>query len=229
METAASQPTLIVTIMAGDPAPDVQLTDFAKSLHTRWELVRDAVRVRRAEDVVACQILGADHLHWSVPDCIYRTDPATGEACYPTWESVITTQHPADTAVLTWLTQQLAQLPAADRVYAPLAAGGHVDHRLVRQAAGQVFGNGLWYYEDYPYAEEPGAVTAVFTPSTSIWQPHTTSLSPSALQARLDAIWAYASQRSTFFAQREDMDAKITSYTSQIGGERYWQTAVPSK
>ncbi len=225
-ETAARAPVLIVTPMAGEPPADAPLSDFAKELHQRWELARNAVQVRRAEDMVACQILQADYLHWLVPDCVYRSCPATGEPCYPTWESVITTMHPADEAVVDWLARQLRQLPATDQIYVPLTVGNHVDHRLTRLAAEQVFGDGLIYYEDYPYAAEDGAVAAVLTPTPAHWQPTTIALAATAVQTKIDAIWAYVSQRSTFFATREDLEAKIKRYTDQVGGERQWRSKI---
>ena len=39
---------LIVTVMAGDPPVDVE-NAYIASLHTRWELGRDAASQRRAE------------------------------------------------------------------------------------------------------------------------------------------------------------------------------------
>jgi LmbE family N-acetylglucosaminyl deacetylase len=226
MQTAENNPILIVTPMAGEPPADVRFSEFARELHQRWELARNAVAVRRAEDIVACQILKADHLHWSELDCVYRSDPATGEPCYPTWESVITTMHPADEAVVDWLAGQLRQLPPADQIYVPLTAGNHVDHRLTRLAAEQVFGDRLIYYEDYPYAAEEGAVTAVLTPTPDHWQPITVALSATAVRAKIEAIWAYASQRSTFFATRADLEAKIKAHADLVGGERQWQRKV---
>ena len=221
MQTAAAHPVLIVTTMAGEPAPNLQLSAFAHELHERWALPQDAVRTRRAEDAATCQILGADYLHWDVPDCVYRTDPATGEACYPTWESVITTRHPADDAVVDQLVAQLRHLPPADEIVVPLTAGNHVDHRLVRQAAERVFASSqLVYYEDYPYAAEEGALTAVLTPNL---HPTQIALTETAVCAKIDAIWAYASQRSTFFDSRADLEKMIQAYTTQVGGERLWR------
>ncbi len=225
-ETTNRAPILVVTPMAGEPTADVPLSAFARALHQRWELARDAVRVRRAEDVVACQTLKADYLHWSVPDCIYRTDPATGEPRYPNWESIITTRHPADEAVVDWLAARLRQLPAADQIYAPLTVGNHVDHRLTRLAAERVFGESLIYYEDYPYAAEPEAVTAVLTPTPKQWQSTSFTLSATAVQSKIDAIWAYVSQRSSFFTTHDDLERKIEAYTAQVGGERVWQLKV---
>lgn len=223
-EVAASHPVLIVTQMAGDPAPDLRLSAFAQELHQRWGLPQDTVRTRRAEDAAACQILGADYLHWDILDCIYRTDPATGDLCYPTWEIVQTTQHPADEAVIAQLAQQLGQLPPADQVVCPLTVGQHLDHRLVRQAAEQAFGaDHLLYYEDYPYVAKEGAVDAVLTPAM---HPIQIALPETAVRAKIEAIWAYASQRSSFFDDYADLERKIEAYTAQVGGERYWQLAA---
>jgi hypothetical protein len=134
--------------------------------------------------------------------------------------------HPADEAVVDWLAGQLRQLPAADQIYVPLTAGNHVDHRLTRLAAEQVFGDRLIYYEDYPYAAEEGAVTAVLTPTPDHWQPNTVALSATAVQAKIEAIWAYASQRSTFFATRADLEDKNKAHADLVGGERQWQRKV---
>lgn len=224
--TANRAPILIVTLMAGEPAADLNLSEFARSLHERWQLARDAVVVRRAEDVVACQILKADHLHWPVPDCIYRADPETGEPCYSGWESIITTVHPADEAVVDWLACQLRQLPATDQFYVPLTAGNHVDHRLTRLAAERVFGDALIYYEDYPYAADPETVTAALVPTLDHWQATSIALSAAAVRAKVEAIWAYASQRSTFFSTRQDVETKIEAYTDRVGGEKLWQPGV---
>jgi LmbE family N-acetylglucosaminyl deacetylase len=79
--TRAGQRVLVVTVMAGDPPTDAE-NDYIRSLHARWELERDAAAQRRAEDSAACAILGADFLHWSIPDCIYRLHPATGAPLY---------------------------------------------------------------------------------------------------------------------------------------------------
>lgn len=221
LETAVSHPVLIVTLMAGQPTPDLPLSEFAQELHQRWKLVQDTMLVRRIEDAAACEVLGTDFEHWDFLDAIYRTDLATGEQCYPTWETIITTQHPADDAIIAQIAQQLAQLPPADEIVMPLTAGQHVDHRLVRQAAERVFKSDcLRYYEDYPYAAKAGAIEAVLTPnmqSTQIVLPET------AVAAKVEAIWAYASQRSSFFTNKADAEAKVRAYAAQVGGERYWQ------
>ncbi|MCA9933816.1 MAG: PIG-L family deacetylase, partial [Anaerolineales bacterium] len=126
--TAAGQSVLIVTIAAGDP-PESPLSDFALALHSRWQLAADAVARRREEDAAACQVLGADCLHWDIPDCIYRLHPQTGAPLYTSNEALFGKVNEAETAVAAQLADRMCTLPPHDRVIAPLTVGNHVDHQ----------------------------------------------------------------------------------------------------
>jgi hypothetical protein len=109
-------------------------------------------------------------------------------------------------------------------VFAPLAVGHHVDHLLTKQAAEACFGvNGLAYYEDYPYAQKPGALDTVIPQGAPGWQPQVIALSPEALQAKFKAILAYRSQLSTFFVDRADLERQVGGYAAAVGGERVWR------
>jgi LmbE family N-acetylglucosaminyl deacetylase len=221
-QTAAGRPILIVTITAGDP-PAVPPSSFAQLLHDRWQLAGEVVAGRRAEDIAASQRLGADYLHWDVLDCIYRVDPDSGAALYPSVEAIFGPVHPAEIPLVTALAQRLAALPPCRQIIAPLAVGRHVDHQLVRAAAEQWQGNALTYYEDYPYVQQPGALAeaAAFTPAE--WRAITIPLSPADLQAKYDAVTCFRSQLSTFFADPADLERQIGAYATAIGGERLWQ------
>ena len=161
-ERQAGLSVLVLNLMAGDPPPAATEATFAAELHARWELDSNPVQARRAEDKRALAVLDAAGLYWELPDCIYRCHPATGQFLYQTEEHLCGPVHPAELGLLENISQRLAALPlaAGGRVYVPLAVGGHVDHRLVRQAteAWGAPGGELVYYEDYPYAEIPGAV-----------------------------------------------------------------------
>jgi LmbE family N-acetylglucosaminyl deacetylase len=51
------------------------------------------------------------------------------------------------------LTNAFRELPRADIVLAPMSLGGHIDHRLVSEAAKRAFASvDLVFYEDLPYA-----------------------------------------------------------------------------
>ncbi|MBE2220260.1 MAG: PIG-L family deacetylase [Anaerolineae bacterium] len=221
--TAVGKPVLIVTIMAGDPPEDVVYSDFARELHERWDLAVAAEAARREEDAAACQILGADFVHWSIPDCVYRMHPKTGLPLYPTWEDVVTAVHPAEFQLIQTLATRMAHLPPTDRIVAPLGVGNHADHLVTRQAAELCFGAKLCYFEDYPYVQEEGAITAVIPANTSTWQCHTIPLNATDISAKIKAIIAYKSQLSTFFTDYQDLTRQIETYAQQTGGECLWQ------
>ncbi len=219
--TARGASVLVVTVMAGDP-PAPALSAYAQSLHSRWELAGEATAARRAEDREACAILGAQALHLDIPDCIYRGDPSGGAPFYTSDPDIFGPIHPGDRPLLDKLIRRLVDLPPAEEVVAPLAVGHHVDHQLVREAAEAVWGSGLWYYEDYPYAQEPGAVTATLG-DPQAWEARVIPLDEADLQAKIRAILAYRSQLSTFFTDRADLERQVRGYAAQVGGERLWR------
>ncbi len=218
--TAAGQRILILTVMAGD-AGRVAPAGYAALLHERWQLGANGVAQRRREDATACRILGAAYQHWDVPDCIYRTD-GQNQPLYADWAQITGSVHPADAPLAPKMAERLAQLPPAGRVVAPLAVGRHVDHQIVRQAAEMVYGKRLFYYEDYPYVQAPGALDEIISPAGQ-WTAVTIPLSARGVQVKARAIEAYVSQISTFFRDRDDLLRQITTYAQITGGERLWQ------
>jgi LmbE family N-acetylglucosaminyl deacetylase len=211
----------IITIMAGDPPPGV-FSDFANELHERWALPpQAAIAARRAEDEVASAILGADVTHLSVPDAVYRR-PAGGEPFYPTWHDVIGPLHPSEQELAVWLAEELAWTADCEALYAPLCVGNHVDHQLVRAAADLIDGATLSYYEDFPYTLEEGKLQAAVAADNALHS-QIVPLTENAIRARQDAIWAYRSQRSTFFDDRAHMEQMIGAFVSGVGGERFWR------
>ncbi len=225
--TAAGERVLIVTITAGDP-PRAALSAYAQSLQDRWELVTNAAAARRAEDIAACTILGADWLHWAVPDCIYRLHPESGQPFYLSDPDIFGNVHPAEGGLVTLLTQQMRTLPAHDQLYAPLTIGHHVDHLLTRSAAELAAelagGEQLFYYEDYPYAQQPGALEQVIPAGASQWRAIAIPLGAAARKSKINAILAFRSQLSTFWTDLADLERQVNGYADQVGGERTWQT-----
>ena len=222
--TAAGERVLIVTVMAGSPPLSTpESSPYIAGLHARWQLAGDAAAERRAEDAAACAILRADCQHLSVPDCIYRLDPHTGAPLYTSDADIFGDIHPAEeAALLEAIAALLRDLPPAGEVVAPLGIGHHVDHLLVRAAAERVWPRGLRYYEDYPYAEQAGQLQRALGDDLRAWRPDVQEITPADLAARCDAIWAYRSQMSTFFASRATMEARIHRHVEQVGGERVW-------
>lgn len=209
---------LVATLAAGDPV--LPLPPLARALHAEWKL-DNSCAARREEDRRACNRLGADSLHESLPDAMYRRHPATGEPLYPDLSAVYGRPHPEDAARAEW-TEAIRRLPAAEEVVAPLGAGGHVDHRLVRLAAEAVHGDALLYYEDYPYAGKWRAVRREAWPPWR-WRARRIALSPEDVEDRLAATAAYVSQTAMLFAGAGNLDAHVRRYVRRVGGERVWR------
>jgi LmbE family N-acetylglucosaminyl deacetylase len=224
-QTAQGQRVLIVTIMAGEPEPG-HVSEYAQTLHDRWELPPEVVAARRAEDVAACQILGADYLHLNIPDCIYRTDPESGRDLYGDWAGITGQIHPLEQNLIQDLVNQFAALSPHRQMIAPLAIGNHVDHQIVRQAAERCCGTRLVYYEDFPYSQDAAAHAAVIPPTSRFWRHQLIPLSEEAIQVKIKAIAAFTSQLSTFFDGRVDLEDQIIRHTNTIGGEQYWHYQI---
>lgn len=221
-ETQRGQAILVVTVMAGDPPPAI--SGYAQSLHTRWELLlEEASAARRREDLAACASLRADALHLSVPDCIYRLNPANGTPMYLSDDDIFGAIHPADAPLITELTAALATLPPANRIVAPLTVGHHVDHQLVRQAAEHHFGRKLEYFEDFPYVQTAGSLDFLHSLGQISWQATAIPVSEAALLAKVEAILTYKSQLSTFFTDKTDLERQVFGYAQTVGGERVWR------
>lgn len=222
----AGESVLILTIMAGDNnkhgGEAAAVSAFAQSLHARWQLATNIIAQRRAEDSKACQILGADYLHWEIPDCIYRGEAGTAVSYYDSEESLWGSIHPQENILIDTLANRFASLPAHKTIISPLALGNHVDHQIVRKAAEDHVGTNLCYYEDYPYAATINEIETALQPQGIPWHNKTIPLTNAALEARYTAVAAYHSQLSTFFQDRTDLESQIGAYVGQIGGERVW-------
>lgn len=220
--TQAGEKVLVATVMAGDATGGT--SDYAQSLRDRWQLDTSAEAQRRAEDAAACALLGADYLHWPISDCIYRGG-ADGEMYYQSDDEIFGPVHPGEAGLVAEVMALLAGLPDAGQILAPLTVGNHVDHIFVRQAAEEVFGKRLRYYEDYPYAQKAGSVEKVLERTGQGWQATVYPLSEAALAAKIEAILAYRSQFSTFWTDRADLEQQVRGYAEKVGGERVWRKA----
>lgn len=209
----AGHPVQVITIFAGDP-PRGPLSPFAQSLHERW---RTDPAGRRREDIEALRLLGAEAIHWPYPDAIYRRDAKTGAALYDSEASIFGEVQAGDSMTPESLAQDLASLALLARLIAPLAAGHHVDHQIVRAAA-ESLGRALTYYEDYPYVETPEKLEDVL--GAGHWGSEIAALNDDAIRVKSAAIRAYRSQRSSFFKSDEEIERRIRAYANLAGGKR---------
>lgn len=215
---------LVWTVCAGDPPPE-PLSPFAEELHQRWRVERDAVQVRRSEDVISCARLGAGYHHFDLPDCIYRRSPQHGQALYTTEEAIFGSLHPDESGLVGEMAALLAQKlhdianPELFKLVSPLAIGGHVDHRLTRAVAERL-GQPLWYYADYPYVA--GNAESIPSHIPQGWEMRVYPVSQSGLKAWVDSIAAHRTQISTFWADEQIMRSDILAYARESGGVRLW-------
>lgn len=222
---AAGQAMLVVTMGAGDEPPG-ELSPLALSLHRAWKLDRPGERGegaaarRRAEDRKACAALGAETLHWDLIEAIYRRDRATGEPFYEELADLFGPLPPGDRPTTLEVAERLAGLPSHRELYAPLAVGGHVDHRIVRMAAEQRFGSSLVYYEEYPYGRSRRAVRRVIRGVG--WRSEAVPVSRAGADAKIRAVAAYRSQVEPLFGGRLRMRWKLRRHLHRTGGERIW-------
>lgn len=218
---------LVLTLFGGDRAETAPLSDFALSLHARWQLGPDAPAARRAEDRAGCDVLGAMLLHLPFADAIYRVDPATGGAMYDSEERIFgAVREPGlSDLVAAALRSKLSPIGwSTIRVFTPLSAGQHVDHVITRAAAEQL-GIDLIYYEDYPYAESPERVAPVW--GAARWASELIGLSAAAVQAKINAFLCHRSQISTFYRDDAEVAQRVRAYAEAVGQgqlmERYWR------
>lgn len=225
---AAGERVLVLTVFAGDPPPG--RSGPLEQKVSRWMKLdpASAMAARRSEDVAACRELGAEAVHWPLPeapardrrlatlDQLFRPpagdDPSDGE-----------------------LRSRLRQLPPAEQIVIPLTAGDHRDHHVVRRAAEDVFAGlvrDLACYEDFPYARFEGAVEKALG-DPSAWRLETVALDDPEVDARIRAIARYGSQIRPLFASGRwaflrgrpatQMARAVRAHVLKTGGERLWR------
>jgi LmbE family N-acetylglucosaminyl deacetylase len=218
-QTQAGFSVNIWTICAGIPKAE-PLSDFAQSLHTRWETGDQAVENRRREDSAACARLSATSRRFPILDCIYRRSEPIG-FLYTSEEALFGSLHPAEQGLIHRLSIDLGQaLDPRDELVVPLALGGHVDHRLVRAAA-ESADHPLRYYADYPYVCRN--LDQIQDLRQAGWEETLFDVSPAGLEAWQEAIAAHRSQISTFWPSLEAMYAAIYDYLDLMGGAILWK------
>ncbi len=229
------QPPLVVTLFSGQPAADAQLSAFAQSQHTRWGASEDVMAFRWAEDRAALAVLGADYLRLNYLDCIYRGRERGDQPdwYYASEEALFGPVHPAEQDLPIELAAALSEFipPGKDvTLYVPLTVGNHVDHQLTFAAALILKAQGwsLQYYEDYPYVETEGALSAALAArGVEDWQPVVTPLDEDNLAAKIEAVACYESQLEVLFGGAEAMADRVRGYVTRSGGERLWRSDYP--
>jgi len=242
------QPVVVWTLMVADAPKPLPRSPLVNDLHLRWGVENDPYVMRRAEDKVAIEQLGAEVVFGDWLDGIYRV-AGNGRVVYPDLDFLFAELQPTDPLLNNAL--DLARWPSLQAVYIPLAAGNHVDHQLVRQLAlrwlqAAPASIGVYFYEEYPYAAQTNEIshfhtgekprlfgsTAVQTALATLpglTSPLVRQFDEAALQAKINAIACYASQISSFWNSTAEMAQNVREYARFVGsstgvefGERLW-------
>ncbi|MFC5719506.1 PIG-L deacetylase family protein [Streptomyces gamaensis] len=176
----------VVTVFAGTPG---ERRPAPAGGPEEWRDVADPA-VRRAEDLAALAELGAARVALGFTDAALRS--GSGGYRYTRPRALFGPPHPADRQVLADVRAALEPLcAAAASVHVPLAAGGHVDHRLVRAAVAALVPEGTVWYEDFPYRLRERDHAGLL--------PRFAALAPAHLERWLAAAGHYASQARAHF------------------------------
>ncbi|MFL6112295.1 MAG: PIG-L deacetylase family protein [Catenulispora sp.] len=175
-----------------------------------WRRIADP-GVRRRENEVALARLRVGGVSLGLPDAALRTGyeerdrlfgpPADGDA-------------PLVARIAAGITASLS--PGA-RLYAPVAAGDHVDHRLVRSAveSAPVLAARTVWYEDFPYRLSARHTTGLHP----VW--HRVDMGDWVVTAR-----CYASQAAALFGSPDRLDAALRSRARRHGAAAGFAYAV---
>lgn len=241
-QVTAGEQVLVVTLFAGDPPAGCPLPAFVRGQPAHQAGAPRPVALRRAEDLAALTLLGAEACHLPLQDAIYRRrrgprdgaarqDEGAREWLYPDLAALCGEVHGADPVTPEALAAAVAACLPGDEpltLYAPLAAGRHVDHQLVHRAARRLLERGhcLAFYEDYPYAERSGAVEAALA-GTEGWQAEAVALAPEDVTAKVAALAYYHSQLAGLFGDAGAMPSRVWSFAADRASgaglaERLW-------
>jgi len=215
----------VVTVFAGDE-PAAPAGRLATELRERWGLPPGGVlAARRQEDLEACRRLAVEVEQWPLREALYRCD-AAGEPLYPTLAALFGEIAAADQPAAAEVAARIAALPPARLLLAPLAVGGHVDHRVVRRAA-EASGREIAYYEEFPYSEWKWFAVERALGGRRGWEPEVLRLTPELAGRRLEAIRAYASQVPALFRTEARLAKQLRRAARRAGGERIWRRSRP--
>ena len=228
---AQSGRAIVLTVFAGEPASE--LNSFARFQHDRWGTDADTVDLRRSEDHAAMKILGAESHLFEFRDAIYRGD------LYLSDDDLFGPVKPDDVDTQLAVSQRILELSReiqANRVFLPLAIGGHVDHKLCHAARLDLEAAGfdVFFYEDFPYAASPGALEARRAELGLALNSDEVDISETVNQ-RINAISAYASQVTTIFrhygpyADVVRAHASVCNRSPDAYVERFWHVDSRSK
>lgn len=180
---------VVGTVFTADPP--IPLSPAGRAFHRHCGLAdAGAVAARRAEDRAATSLVRAEHVHLPLLDCLYRRlgdrwlYNRSGAPCAADWPP-----EPELSLAIEGHVGELVATVDPTVVWTCAAIGGHVDHRLVRDAARRVCeasGRTLLLWEDLPYAYDTVPPKAELADTLRITERH--------LRTKVEAVACYSSQ-----------------------------------
>jgi LmbE family N-acetylglucosaminyl deacetylase len=203
----------------------------------------DVLARRRLEDERYAAFAEVSIVWLDLPDAVYRG--------YEGDDELLGEPHADDVAPVDILRREISRLEP-QRLYLPLGVGGHVDHRLARDAGtallhdarrwvmpGPEYLGRLAYYEDFPYAWWDDFTRLEDLPGGGIpGLPEGVSVAPEfaditdVIERKIRGIAIYESQTDRLFADRKAMANGVRSHGLKMAdlgrvpgaAERYWVT-----
>jgi LmbE family N-acetylglucosaminyl deacetylase len=217
-----------------------ELSDATTEL-TDAAAANEAMATRRREDERFAYFAEASVVLLDLPDAVFRG--------YEGDEQLLGEPRPDDTVPFEILRREIARLEP-QKVYFPLGIGGHVDHRLVRNAGltllaeprGWVMPGPDWagmvsFYEDFPYAwwtefnglADLGEDVFGGLPTGVTVVPELAEVGDQ-LERKISGITVYESQLERLFGGPKPMADAVRAFhgrVAELGGvpgfaERYW-------
>jgi LmbE family N-acetylglucosaminyl deacetylase len=237
-----SEAVSVINLFAGRPGYDrLGRTPILEQLAAATGDLADPIGERRAEDAEALALFGVEAEYWNHLEAVHRMHG--GRHLYPTWQAITGTFARADRGLVVAVRDGVIRMfpePSRVTLFAPLALGDHVDHRIARDAARLLATSGyeVWFYEDLPYARTSQVPHAIA--ESPAWTARLEPLDEGALAAKVRGICAYRTQLAILTSAltgrpvaRSDPEiesvvlAAITRHAERVGGsagpaERLW-------
>lgn len=212
---AAGTQVRVINIFAGIP-DYAHLSAYARHQHAKWGNPPDPYAARRAEDAAALAVIDAEVENWDDLDAIYR--PAGGPFLYNNHDEVFGPIHPDERGYPVTLAARCDALAVGLHDvtwFAPLAVGGHVDHRIARDTGFILHAQGhrVAFYEDFPYAARWQEVAEVLDASHHAWQPALTAID---IEGKIALVRAYVSQLTAVFGDETLVETTIRDYATAL-------------
>jgi LmbE family N-acetylglucosaminyl deacetylase len=234
MQVSSGLHPLVISVFAGIPAQNLQLSSLATQITRSWGSsatgVSGLMETRRQEDSAALDYLQADYMWLDYPEAIFRGNPPY----YTSEDQIIGGDvHLEDSDIDRDFAAQLLELQARlpdTAWYAPLGIGRHVDHQIVSSAADRLLERGakVYFYEDFPYvARQENALQERINELGAEYEYALVEVSEM-MPLRLEASAIYSSQTASNFGSVEAMQKMMDSYAHNIRPvetvrlERYW-------